>query len=115
MMDLGFTPEAIWSVIAVTRSYGAGAHFIEEVEREGYSRTGQHLTPESLYDGPAERPVPSLKDRDKLAKPAKITSPDEWKVAMEARKKLYGSGYSIVEEIHDPSKKTGTHSHGKKL
>jgi citrate synthase len=115
MMDLGFTPEAIWSIIAVTRSFGAGAHFIEEVEREGYSRTGQHLTPESLYDGPAERPVPSLKDRDKLAKPAKITSPGEWKVAMEERKELYGSGYSIVEEIHDPSKKSGTHSHGKKL
>ena len=27
MMDLGFTPEAIWTVIAVTRSFGAGAHF----------------------------------------------------------------------------------------
>ena len=115
MMDLGFTPEAIWAIIAITRSYGAGAHFIEEVERESYSRTGQHLTPESLYDGPAERPVPPLKDRDELAKPAKITTPDEWKTVVEERKKLYGSGYAIVEEIHDPSKKSGTHSHGKKL
>ena len=115
MMDLGFTPEAIWCIIAITRSFGAGAHYIEEVEREDYTRLGQELTDKALYDGPAERPVPPLADRDKLATPAKTNSPDEWKAAFEERKKLHGSGFSIIEEIHDPSKKTGIKSVGKKL
>ena len=115
MMDLGFTPEAIWSIVAITRSYGAGAHYIEEVEREGFTRLGQQLTPKEFYDGPEDRPVPPLKDRDQVAKPAKTTSPDEWKKAFEARKQLPGSGYSIIEEIHDPSKKTGIKSVGKKI
>jgi citrate synthase len=115
MMDLGFTPEAIWAIVAVTRSYGAGAHYTEEVEREGYTRLGETLTPKDLYDGPDDRPVPSLKDRDKVAKPGKTRTPDEWKTAFEERKKLHGSGFAIVEEIHDPSKKTGVKSVGKKV
>ena len=73
MMDLGFTPEATWAIIAVTRSFGAGAHYIEEVEREGYTRLGEHLTPKALYDGPEDRPVPPLGDRDKHARPARST------------------------------------------
>ena len=68
MMDLGFTPEATWAIIAVTRSFGAGAHYIEEVEREGYTRLGEHLTPKELYDGPEDRPVPPLADRGKHAR-----------------------------------------------
>ena len=48
MMDLGFTPEAMWTIIAITRSFGAGAHFIEEVEREGFSRLGEALTPNEV-------------------------------------------------------------------
>ncbi len=115
MMDLGFTPEATWSIIAVTRSFGAGAHYIEEVEREGYTRLGEELTPQSAYDGPPDRPVPRLEDREKAAKPARTSTPDEWKAAFEERKKLPGSGYAIVEEIHDPSKKTGIRSVGKNL
>lgn len=115
MMDLGFTPEATWGIVAVTRSYGAGAHYIEEVEREGYTRLGETLTPKDLYDGPDDRPVPPLKDRDKVAKPGKTRTPDEWKAAFEERKKLNGSGFAIVEEIHDPSKKTGVKSVGKKV
>ncbi|MFQ6023733.1 MAG: citrate/2-methylcitrate synthase [Acidiferrobacterales bacterium] len=115
MMDLGFTPEATWAIIAVTRSFGAGAHYIEEVEREGYTRLGETLTPKELYDGPVDRPVPPLKERHKVTKPAKTHTPDEWKAAFEERKKLHGSGYAIVEEIHDPSKKTGIRTVGKKI
>ena len=115
MMDLGFTPEATWAIIAITRSFGAGAHYIEEVEREGYTRLGEELTPKELYDGPDDRPVPPLADRHKHAKPAKTGTPDEWLVAFKDRQKLHGSGAAIVEEIHDPSKKTGIKTVGKKI
>lgn len=106
MMDLGFTPEAIWAIIAITRSFGAGAHYIEEVEREGMTTLGQELTPKELYDGPEDRPVPSLEERNKLAKSAQTFSTEEWKKAFEERKKLHGSGFAIIEEVEDPSKKT---------
>jgi len=107
MMDLGFTPEATWVILAVTRSFAAGAHYIEEIEREAYTRLGQELTPKEDYDGPSDRPVPPLKDRDKIAKPALIKTPEEWKKAFTERQKLYGSGFGIVEEIEDPSQKSG--------
>lgn len=106
MMDLGFTPEAIWAIIAITRSFGAGAHFIEEIEREEFTGLGQELTPKELYDGPADRPVPALAERDKYAKPAQTFTLEEWRAAFEERKKLHGSGFAIEEEIKDPSKKT---------
>lgn len=107
MMDLGFTPEATWAILAVTRAFGAGAHYIEEVERGGYTKLGQALTPKEDYDGSPDRPVPDLKDRDKIAKPAQTHTTVEWKKAFEERKKIHGSGFSIIEEIEDPSKKTG--------
>ena len=113
MMDLGFSPEATWAIIAVTRSFGAGAHYIEEVERERYTKLGQTLTPEEDYDGPPDRPVPPLEERDKITKPAQTYTPEEWKKASDERKKIYGSGYGMVEEIEDPSKKTGVKSVGK--
>ena len=106
MMDLGFTPEATWAIIAITRSFGAGAHYIEEVEREGSTRLGQELTPKEYYDGPADRPVPPLAERDKIARPGQTHSPEEWKVAFDERQKLPGSGYAIMEEVKDPSIKT---------
>ena len=115
MLDLGFTPEATWAVIAVTRSFGAGTHYIEEVEREGYTKLGESLTPKNDYDGPPDRTVPPLKDRDKTAMPAQTHTLDEWKEAFDKKKKLHGSGFSIEEEIEDPSKKTGIKSVGKKL
>lgn len=108
MMDLGFTPEAMWTIIAVTRSYGAGAHFIEEIEREEYTRLGETLTPKEDYDGPEDRAVPPLADRKKSAVPAQVHSFEEWKEALEQRKELSGSGFSIVEEIEDPTRKTGS-------
>ena len=113
MMDLGFSPEATWAILAVTRSFAAGAHYIEEVEREEYMKIGQTLTPKEDYDGPADRPVPPLEDREKFAKPALTRTPEEWKKAFDERKELFGSGYSIVEEIEDPSKKSGIKKVGK--
>lgn len=119
MMDLGFSPEATWAILAVTRSFAAGAHYIEEIEREvaenGYTRLGQALTPKDLYDGPEDRPVPSLEERDKNAQPAQTHTPDQWNQAFQERQKIYGTGYRIHEEVEDPSKKTGIKSVGKKL
>jgi hypothetical protein len=113
MMDLGFTPEATWAIMACTRAFSAGAHYIEEIERGEYKRLGQILTPKEYYDGPEDRPVLSLEERVKKATPAQTHTPDEWKKAFEERKKIYGSGYSIIEEIEDPSKKTGIKKVGK--
>ena len=106
MMDLGFTPEAIWSIIAITRSFAAGAHYIEEVEREGFTKFGETLTPREVYDGPEDRPVPTLKDRAKYAKSAQTHSLKEWSDKLSKREQNYGTGYRIHEEIEDPSKKT---------
>ncbi len=113
MMDLGFTPEATWAILAVTRSFAAGAHYIEEVEREDSNRLGQELTPKEDYDGPEDRPVPPLADRDKVATPATCATPDEWKQRFEKMKDVRGSGFSIIEEVKDPSKKSGINKVGK--
>ncbi|MBW2059694.1 MAG: hypothetical protein JRJ26_19585 [Deltaproteobacteria bacterium] len=104
MFDLGFSPEATWSIVAITRAFGCGAHAIEEEEREPRYVFGQSLMPKELYDGPPERGVPSLKDREKVARPGRSKTLEEWKKNFEERKRLKGSGYSIVEEIEDPRK-----------
>lgn len=104
MLDLGFTPEATWSTVAITRSFGCGAHAIEEEEREPRIVFGQSLQPKDNYDGPPDRPVPPVKDRDSIAKPAQSKTLEEWKKNFEERKKLTGSGYNILEEIEDPRK-----------
>lgn len=113
MMDLGFSAEATWAILAVTRALATGAHYIEEIERHPYMRMGETLTPEEDYDGPADRPVPPLEDRAKAAKPGVCRSVDEWAKAREERKKLVGSGHAVVEEIEDPSKKSGIKTVGK--
>lgn len=107
MMDLGFTPEATWAIMAVTRAFAAGAHYIEEVERGEFTRLGQELTPKEDYDGPEDRPVPPFKDRTKYAKSAICKTPQEWTNRFEKMKNISGSGFSIIEEIEDPSKKSG--------
>ncbi|UCD41359.1 MAG: hypothetical protein JSV69_12390 [Chloroflexota bacterium] len=106
MLDLGFTPEATWAIIAITRSFGAGAHYIEEVEREEVTALGQELTPKEFYDGPEDRPVPPYAERDNHTQHAQTYTIKEWKQAFEERKKLHGSGYAIIEEVEDPSEKT---------
>jgi len=113
MLDLGFSPEATWAILAVTRAFASGAHYIEEIEREEYCRTGQTLTPKEFYDGPEDRPVPPLKDRNKVARSGICRSIDDWAAAREERKKIVGSGHALVEEIEDPSKKSGIKKVGK--
>ncbi len=113
MLDLGFSPEATWAILAVTRAFATGAHYIEEVERSEHCRTGQTLTPKAFYDGPEDRPVPPLSDRNKIAKSGICSTVDEWAAAREERKKIVGSGHAIIEEIEDPSKKSGIKKVGK--
>ncbi|MBE9593432.1 MAG: hypothetical protein IMF19_08115, partial [Proteobacteria bacterium] len=55
MMDLGFSPDSTWAILAVTRAFAGGAHFCEQNEREPFERFGQRLTPKELYDGPEDR------------------------------------------------------------
>ncbi len=113
MMDLGFTPEATWAILAITRSYAAGSHYIEELERGELTRLGQELTPKEDYDGPEDRPVPPLAERETVAESAICKTPDEWKRRFEKMKQISGSGFGIVEEIQDPSKKSGIKTVGK--
>jgi citrate synthase len=108
MLDLGFTPEATWTIVAIARAFGSGAHAIEEEEREQRCIFGQSLTPRELYDGPGERAVPPVADRDRIAKPGQSRTVDEWKRDLEERKKLTGSGHSIVEAVEDPRKMVKT-------
>jgi citrate synthase len=105
MLDLGFSPESTWAVLAVTRAFGAGAHYCEEVEREGHQRLGQTLTPKEMYDGPEDRPVPTLEERKKTVRPGIHRTPQEWKDALEDKQKLKGSCWAIHEEIEDPRKR----------
>lgn len=104
MFDLGFTPEATWSIMALARAFGCAAHAMEEEEREPRVLFGQNLQPKEDYDGPADRPVPSLKDRDKVVKQGQTKELEEWRKAFDERAKLGGSGWAIVEEIQDPRK-----------
>jgi len=113
MQDLGFTPEATWAILAITRAFGVGAHYIEEVERNELSRLGQQLSPKENYDGVPKRPVPPLKDRAKIAVSAVCQTPQEWKARFEKMKEVKGSGFSIIEEVADPSKKSGMKKVGK--
>ena len=104
MLDLGFTPEATWSIVALARAFGCSAHAMEEEEREPRVLFGQNLQPKEDYDGPADRPVPSLKDRDKVVKQGQTKELEEWRKAFDERARLGGSGWAIVEEIQDPRK-----------
>lgn len=102
MMDLGFTPEAAWAILAVTRAFACGAHYCEEVEREAYIRLGQVLSPKSDYDGPADRAVPSLADRKQIVKSGVAATPEEWRRSVDEKKTISGSGWAIEEGIEDP-------------
>jgi citrate synthase len=103
MLDLGFSPEASWAIIAVTRAIGVGAHFVEEIEtsKEGM-RFGQTLTPKEDYEGPPDRPVPALQNRPTTS--GQTHDLGVWTQMIEERKKIRGSGFSIVEPIEDPRK-----------
>jgi len=102
MMDLGFSPEATWVILAVTRAFAGGAHFCEQTEREPFERFGQRLTPKELYDGPEDRAVPSLEERRRFAAAEQYKTPEEWKKGFDEKKKMKGTGWAIVEDIADP-------------
>jgi hypothetical protein len=105
MFDLGFTPEATWGILAVTRAFATGAHYCEEVEREQPFRLGETLTPKEWYDGPEDRPVPTQEERRTIAKAMEAQTPEEWKKTFIERQNIRGSGWAIVEEIDDPRRK----------
>ena len=105
MFDLGFSPDAAWAILAVTRAFAAGAHYCEEVERGQPYRLGQCLAPKDLYDGPDDRPVPSLDDRTRHARSGVTQTPEEWKQAFDAKQKMVGTGWPIIEPIEDPRRK----------
>lgn len=105
MFDLGFTPEATWGILAVTRAFATGAHYCEEIEQEEPVRLGQVLTPKEWYDGPEDRAVPTLEERKSVAKAMEAQTPEEWKETFLERQKIKGSGWAIVEEIDDPKRK----------
>jgi hypothetical protein len=105
MFDLGFSPEATWGILAVTRAFATGAHYCEENEQEEPVRLGQTLTPKEWYDGPEDRPVPTLEERKSVAKAMEAQTPEEWKQTFLERQKIKGSGWAIVEEIDDPKRK----------
>lgn len=105
MFDIGFTPEATWGILAVTRAFATGAHYCEEVECEQPVRLGQTLTPKEWYVGPEDRPVPTLEERKKVARAMEAQTPQEWKETFIERQKIQGSGWAIVEEIDDPRRK----------
>ena len=102
MMDLGFSPDSTWVVLAVTRAFAGGAHFCEQAEREPFERFGQRLTPKKYYDGPEDRSVPSLDERKKFASAEQYKTPEEWKKGFDRKQKMKGTGWAIVEDIADP-------------
>ncbi|HPQ44546.1 MAG TPA: citrate/2-methylcitrate synthase [Syntrophales bacterium] len=102
MMDLGFSSDATWVIVAITRAFAAGAHWCEEVEREPQQRFGEALTPQEDYDGPDDRPVPTLEERKRFASAVEYKTPEEWKKGFVEKQKMYGTGWRIVEDIVDP-------------
>ncbi|MCL2293787.1 MAG: hypothetical protein FWC36_02825 [Spirochaetes bacterium] len=112
MLELEFTADGAWVLMGVTRAFAAGAHGLEEMEREGNDVLGQVLTPKEWYDGPADRPVPSLAERKGLAG-AQSQEPKEWQANWKKRQELKGTGYSVDFVIEDP-KKAAMKQHKKK-
>lgn len=104
MMELEFSSDAAWCILAVTRSFAGGCHAMEEMEREDKDVLGKTLTPKEWYDGPVDRPVPALSDRPAKGKQAQTVS--EWIQGWKEMERLKGSGYSIPYVIDDPRKAT---------
>jgi hypothetical protein len=48
--------------------------------------------------------VPSLKERDKAVHSGQFATPAEWKKGFDAKQKMRGTGWAIVENIADPRK-----------
>jgi len=102
MLELEFSSDAAWCIMAVTRSFAGGCHAMEEMEREDLDVLGKTLTPKEWYDGPADRPVPATSSRP--AKGTQYQTVNEWKEGWKEMERLKGSGYSIPYLIEDPRK-----------
>lgn len=102
MMELEFSSDSAWCIMGVTRAFAAGAHAIEEMEREDLDVLGKTLTPKEWYDGPADKPVPALSERPAKGKQAQ--TPQEWREGWKEMERLKGSAYSIGYVIEDPRK-----------
>jgi hypothetical protein len=100
MLELEFSSDGAWTLMAVTKAFAAGSHAIEEMEREGVDVLGQTLTPKEWYDGPADKPVPSLKERSGF-KGGQFQNAKEWQDSWKKNEQLKGSGYSIKYIIED--------------
>jgi len=102
MMDLNFTPEAIWSIIAIVRAYAAGAQAIEEIEEEPKSIYGAPLTPKEYYIGPEDKEVPTLEERNRIAEPNKKkvgNDANSWIKDLERKQRQRATGWVIEEEL----------------
>ncbi len=102
MLDLHFTPEAAWAIIAVTRAFASGCHAIEEVEREPKEVWGAALSPKESYDGPEDQPVPDPEARDEVAVPNKKCQGEtleSWYEDFKRKQKIVGTGHAVVEEV----------------
>jgi len=96
MLDLGFTPEATWAIVIITRAYGCGAHVMDEMEDKSTEEPyGVRLQGPEDYDGIPDRLVPPLKDREKVAKPIAARTVDDWHRTFKELRKIKGSGWSI--------------------
>ncbi len=102
MQDLKFSPESAFSIIAVIRGISAGAHAIEEQEREDKTAFGQPLTPKETYDGPEDKAVPSLEERKNVTvannKMVGDTLESWYKNLLEKQKNV-ATGWAIQEEV----------------
>lgn len=84
LADLGFSPLSGWAIGSVTRAYSCAIHAIEQLKR-GHawmaSRREKMMQLLDLsmirYDGPPDKPIPPLRDRDKYAQEQKEKG--EWK------------------------------------
>jgi hypothetical protein len=106
MLELEFSSDGAWCLMAVVRSFAAGAHAMEEMEREDLDVLGKTLTPKEWYDGPEDKPVPSLNERAGF-KGGQAQTAQEWKELWKKNSALKGSGYSIeyvIEEVRKASK-----------
>ena len=84
----------------------------EIFERDGFDTYGKTLTPKEWYDGPTDRPVPSLKERGAF-KGGQAQTPEEWKKMWDRKaKELSGSGFAIDFVLDDARKVV--HGKGKK-
>jgi len=104
MLDLGFTPESTWAIMAVTRAFACGAHWIETIETEPFTRLGETLTPKEDYVGIPDRKVPPVSERGGFSGSAVCKTPEEWKRSFVEKQKQRASGWAIVEEIEDVRK-----------